>query len=52
LIAQNNHIIRQRQTFPNDNVPWQFHNTATDADVDAPEVWDKHTIFAFTIEII
>ncbi len=40
LEAQNNHYIRQRNTFPNDNVPWQFYNTSGSADVDAPEVWD------------
>ncbi len=44
LIAQNNHVIEKRQTFPNDNVPWQFHNTnGTDADVDGPEAWDYAT---------
>jgi len=43
-IAQVNHKVYKRQTFPNDNVPWQFNNTnGTDADVDAPEAWDFAT---------
>lgn len=43
-VAQLNHRVYKRQTFPNDNVPWQFHNTnGTDADVDAPEAWDFAT---------
>jgi len=44
LVAQVNHKVYKRQTFPNDNVPWQFHNAnGTDADVDAPEAWDFAT---------
>jgi len=46
--VQKNHILHQRQTFPNDNVPWPLHNDGTtggtaDADIDAPEAWDFTT---------
>ena len=44
-IAQVNHKVQKRQTFPNDNVPWQFHNTnGTDADVDAPVSYTHLTL--------
>ncbi len=43
-VAQLNHKVYKRQTFPNDNIPWQFHNTnGTDADIDAPQAWDFAT---------
>jgi len=50
-IAQFNHFIKQRQTFPNDatfSQQWALHNTGqtggtADADIDAPEAWDIAT---------
>ena len=41
--VQNNHIIYKRQTLPNDYIPWPLNNPSTDADIDAPEVWDYDT---------
>lgn len=51
LIAQNNHIIYERVTVPNDpqfNVMWDMDNIGQsggtpDADIDAPEAWDITT---------
>ncbi|MCB0722340.1 MAG: S8 family peptidase [Ignavibacteriae bacterium] len=50
-IAQFNHYVKERQTFPDDtrfNEMWDMHNTGqsggtVDADIDAPEAWDITT---------
>lgn len=50
-VAQFNHKVTQRSTFPNDpsfSNQWALHNTGqtggtTDADMDAPEAWDSTT---------
>jgi subtilisin family serine protease len=51
VLAQLNHFVEMRQTFPNDlffNNQWDKHNTGQsggtpDADIDAPEAWDFTT---------
>jgi hypothetical protein len=51
LLAQLNHYVEMRQTFPNDpsfTNQWDKHNTGQsggtpDADIDAPEAWDFTT---------
>ncbi|MFQ6007983.1 MAG: S8 family serine peptidase, partial [Candidatus Zixiibacteriota bacterium] len=51
FIAQFNHPIKLRSTFPDDpsfNLQWSLHNTGQsggtpDADIDAPEAWDIAT---------
>ncbi|MFQ5454093.1 MAG: S8 family serine peptidase, partial [Candidatus Zixiibacteriota bacterium] len=48
LIAQFNHYVKERASFPNDqyfNNQWDMHNTGQsggvpDADIDGPEAWD------------
>ncbi len=50
-LAQFNHYVKERQTFPNDasfSSMWDMHNTGqtggtVDADIDAPEAWDITT---------
>ena len=44
-IAEPNYLVTTLQT-PNDqhfDLLWGMHNALNDADIDAPEAWDKHT---------